>query len=135
MFEGESDKEDKDVKSLRKALQKMKVVSRAKVTGERIYSAAYHPEKTKDVIFFGGEHFCGYFCTLTHPIHIDKHGQLGIWDARAQAEEEEDEDGDVVVTTSEGGKYWRLQPHWPATGKSSLSCIKFDPLDAHSVRE
>ena len=23
--------------------------------------------------------------------------------------------------------------HWPATSKSSISCVKFDPVDAHSV--
>lgn len=33
----------------------LKVVSRAKVTQDRVYSAAYHPEITKDLIFFGGE--------------------------------------------------------------------------------
>lgn len=42
------------VDELKKKLQKMKIVSRAKVTRERVYSAAYHPEKTKDLIFFGG---------------------------------------------------------------------------------
>ncbi len=51
---------------------------------------------------------------------IDKHGQLGIWDARAPREEVEDEDGDVSQTsTKEDGKYWRLQVHWPATSKSA----------------
>jgi hypothetical protein len=33
----------------------LKVVARAKVVTERIYCAAYHPEKTKDLIFFGGQ--------------------------------------------------------------------------------
>jgi len=47
--------ETKEVKALRDKLQKLKVVSRAKVTQNRIYSAAYHPEITKDLIFFGGE--------------------------------------------------------------------------------
>jgi hypothetical protein len=63
----------------------------------------------------------------------DKHGQLGIWDARAPAEEIADEDGDVTSVDSEGGKYWRLQLHWPATSKSSISCVKFDPIDSHNV--
>lgn len=62
----------------------------------------------------------------------DKHGQLGIWDARAPAEEVDDED-DEDSDQREAGKYWRLQVHWPATAQSSLSCIKFDPIDAHSV--
>ncbi len=66
---------------------------------------------------------------------LDKHGQLGIWDARAPAEEVEDEDGDVVsVDNQSEGKCWRLQPHWPATSKSSISAVKFDTTDAHGVR-
>lgn len=63
----------------------------------------------------------------------DKHGQLGIWDARAPADDVGEEDDDVDPEQREAGKYWRLQAHWPATSQSSLSCIKFDPIDAHSV--
>ncbi|KAL0946835.1 hypothetical protein HGRIS_013003 [Hohenbuehelia grisea] len=114
-FEDESKDQDA-VAELREKLQNLKVVARAKVTQDRVYSAAYHPEPTKDLIFFG-----------------DKHGQLGIWDARAPSEEVADEDGDVVVDDKEGGRYWRLQAHWPATSKSSISCVKFDPVDSHSV--
>jgi len=62
----------------------------------------------------------------------DKHGQLGIWDARAPAEEVDEED-DADSDQREAGRYWRLQVHWPATSQSSISCIKFDPIDAHSV--
>ena len=62
----------------------------------------------------------------------DKHGQLGIWDARAPAEEVGEED-DADSDQREAGRYWRLQVHWPATAQSSISCIKFDPIDAHSV--
>lgn len=73
---------------------------------------------------------------LSSESFLDKHGQLGIWDARAPAEEVADEDGDVGPA-SEGsqGRYWRLQPHWPATSnlKSSLSSIRIDPIDSHSV--
>lgn len=47
--------EEAEVKELRSRLQKLKVVSRAKVTQNRVYSAAFHPEVTKDLIFFGGE--------------------------------------------------------------------------------
>lgn len=43
------------VTELKEKMQKLKIVSRAKVTKERVYSAAYHPEQTKDLIFFGGE--------------------------------------------------------------------------------
>ncbi|KAK7020570.1 DNA damage-binding protein CMR1 [Favolaschia claudopus] len=116
-YQSEDEEDDNLVSELREKLQDLKVVSRAKVTQDRIYSAAYHPEKTKDLIFFG-----------------DKHGQLGIWDAQASAEEVVDEDGDVApAADQEGGKYWRLQLHWPATSKSSISCVKIDPMDAHSV--
>ncbi|KAI9466345.1 WD40 repeat-like protein [Lactarius psammicola] len=110
-----SKKEDAEVAALRARLQNMKIVARAKVTQDRVYSAAYHPEPTKDLIFFG-----------------DKHGQLGIWDALAPAEEVNEED-DANSDQREAGRYWRLQVHWPATSHSSISCIKFDPIDAHSV--
>jgi WD40 repeat protein len=43
-------------------------------------------------------------------------------------------DGDgEIITTEEGGRYWRLQTHWPATSKSSISSIKLDPIDSHSL--
>jgi hypothetical protein len=44
-----------------------------------------------------------------------------------------EEDDDVDPDQREAGRYWRLQVHWPATAQSSISCIKFDPIDAHSV--
>ncbi|KAH9952172.1 WD40 repeat-like protein [Amylocystis lapponica] len=110
-------KENAEVSELKKQFQRLKVVARAKVTQDRVYSAAYHPDPTKDLIFFG-----------------DKHGQLGIWDARAPRDDVEDEDeNDSSVQDGEGGKYWRLQLHWPATSKSSISAIKFDPINAHNV--
>jgi WD repeat-containing protein 76 len=43
-----------EVAALRERLRDLKVVARAKVTRGRVYSAAYHPEPTKDLIFFGG---------------------------------------------------------------------------------
>lgn len=43
-----------EMNELKENLRGLKVVSRAKVTQDRIYSAAYHPEVTKDLIFFGG---------------------------------------------------------------------------------
>ncbi|KAF8651464.1 hypothetical protein AX16_004763 [Volvariella volvacea WC 439] len=105
------------VNELKEKLEKLKVVSRAKVTQHRIYTAAYHPEVTKDLIFFG-----------------DKNGVLGIWDARAPPKEVAGEDGDTsAIDTAEGGKYWQLQLHWPATPKSSITNIKFDPIDSHNV--
>lgn len=54
-FDGDSKAEDAEVADLRKKLNTLKVVARAKVTQDRVYSAAYHPEVTKDLIFFGGE--------------------------------------------------------------------------------
>ncbi|KIK18943.1 hypothetical protein PISMIDRAFT_169387 [Pisolithus microcarpus 441] len=112
-----SNQEEREVEMLRSKLGKMKIVSMAKVTDSRIYSSACHPEPSKDLVFVG-----------------DKHGQLGIWDARATPDEVTDEDGNVLpADDKEMGKCWRLQQHWPATPQSSISCIKFDPIDAHSV--
>ncbi|KAL1676964.1 WD40-repeat-containing domain protein [Schizophyllum commune] len=111
----ESKKEDTEVAALRESLQGLRIVSRAKVTQDRVYSVAYHPEKSKDLIFFGGE-------------------QLGIWDARAPTDEAADEDGEPSdPSTEEGGKYWRLQLHWPATAKSSISTIKIDPVNSQTI--
>jgi len=55
-FNGEdsSQKEERALTEIREKLHDLKVVARAKVVTERIYCAAYHPEKTKDLIFFGG---------------------------------------------------------------------------------
>ena len=47
-------REKEEVDELKERLQGMKILSRAKVCENRIYSAAYHPEKSKDLIFFGG---------------------------------------------------------------------------------
>ena len=48
-------KEAAEVAAMRERFQNMKVVARAKVTQARVYSAAYHPDPTTDLIFFGGE--------------------------------------------------------------------------------
>ncbi|KAF7323023.1 DNA damage-binding protein CMR1 [Mycena chlorophos] len=116
-YRSEDEEEDKMVAGLREQLGSLQVVARAKVTAQRVYSAVYHPEVTKDLIFFG-----------------DKYGSLGIWDARAPQDEVEDEDGDVSATGNlSEGKYWQLQLHWPATSKSSISCVKLDPTDSHKI--
>lgn len=112
----DDEQEEREVAELRSKLRGLKVVARAKVTEDRVYSAVYHPEPSKDLIFFG-----------------DKHGQLGIWDARAAPDEVADEDDDVTPTNKESGKYWRLQLHWPATSKSSISCLKLNPVNSHSL--
>jgi hypothetical protein len=59
-FVFEKDKnEAAEVAALRERFQNLKIVARARVTQDRVYSAAYHPDPTLDLIFFGGE------CTLT----------------------------------------------------------------------
>lgn len=50
----DDEKDEAAVEDLKEKFRGMKIVSRAKVTKERVYSAAYHPEVTKDLIFFGG---------------------------------------------------------------------------------
>ena len=121
------------LKNLQEQVQDLKVISRAKVTMNRIYSAVYHPEVSKDLIFFGGSQFHNCLASVAQLILPDKHGQLGIWDARAPPDEG-DEDCDIAPENREGGKYWRLQLHWPASPKSSISNIRLDPIDAHNVR-
>lgn len=60
-FTYDDDKQEAgEVEKLRSQLGKLEVVARAKVTQDRIYSAAYHPEPTKDLIFFGGKLFASY---------------------------------------------------------------------------
>lgn len=54
MYDDKDKRENREVDELRKRLQSLKVVARAKVNQNRIYSAAYHPELSKDLIFFGG---------------------------------------------------------------------------------
>ena len=55
-----------------------------------------------------------------------------MWDPRAPADEAVDGE-EVDTEVQEGGKYWRLQVHWPATSRSSISCIRFDPTNTHSA--
>ena len=61
VYDDATDQEAREVADLKERLGKMKVVARAKVCKDRIYSAAYHPEPTKDIIFFGGESKCSVF--------------------------------------------------------------------------
>jgi hypothetical protein len=57
--------EDAEVAALRERFKNMKIVARAKVTQDRVYSAAYHPDPTTDLIFFGGE------CIVLHTQGLD----------------------------------------------------------------
>jgi len=126
--------EEREVAELKKKLTKLKIVARAKVTMNRVYCAQYHPEKSKDLIFFGGSIFWfrPILSTDSADSRTDKHGQLGIWDPKAPPDEVgDDEEADPEV--EEGGKYWRLQVHWPATSRSSISCVRFDPTNSHSA--
>jgi hypothetical protein len=51
----DTDKRDaREVEQLKKKFRSLKIVARAKVNQNRIYCAAYHPEVSKDLIFFGG---------------------------------------------------------------------------------
>lgn len=54
VYSSKDKRESREVEELTKKLQSLKVVARAKVNQNRIYSAAYHPEISKDLIFFGG---------------------------------------------------------------------------------
>ena len=53
-FDYEDAKEKREAAELKRKFKNLKIVSRAKVTKELVYCAAYHPEVTKDLIFFGG---------------------------------------------------------------------------------
>lgn len=64
---------------------------------------------------------------------LDKSGRLIIWDAIAPADEEFDEDGQSVTPDTVEGKSYRLEPHHPVSRNSSLSCIKFDPINLSYV--
>ena len=52
--------EEREVAELKKKLKRLKVVARAKVTMNRVYCAQYHPEKSKDLIFYGGNLACSH---------------------------------------------------------------------------
>lgn len=55
VYESDKDKrEEREVEDLKKRMGSLKVVARAKVNQNRIYSAAYHPDVSKDLVFFGG---------------------------------------------------------------------------------
>lgn len=53
-FQYNEKQEKAALSELKDRMKNLKVVARAKVTQDRVYSAAYHPEVTKDLIFFGG---------------------------------------------------------------------------------
>jgi hypothetical protein len=55
VFEEDSEEDKREFEELKERMSKLVVHARAKVTKSRIYCAAYHPEVTKDLIFFGGE--------------------------------------------------------------------------------
>ncbi|KAK4684658.1 hypothetical protein P7C73_g5516, partial [Tremellales sp. Uapishka_1] len=104
----------RDVSRLRDAMKGMCLVANAKVTMDRVYSMAVHPEKTKTLVLVG-----------------DKQGMLGIWDAmgpsgRSGGEEDEsgDEDEDEGV-----GRIWRVQAH----ARSAITSLKVEPINGAGV--
>ena len=54
-FDADDKAEARKVAALQKRVGSLKVTARAKVTQDRVYSAAYQPDRSKDLIFFGGE--------------------------------------------------------------------------------
>ena len=55
VYDADDKAEAREVAALQKGVGSLKVAARAKVTQDRVYSAAYHPDRSKDLIFFGGE--------------------------------------------------------------------------------
>lgn len=111
---GDAKAEERATKALENEFKNVGVLSRAKVTTNRVYSAVYHPDENKDLIFFGGALQSQAVILFSYnDAPADKAGMLGIWDAAAPASDDTQRN-----ETSEDGKYWRLQLHWPATTKS-----------------
>ena len=55
VYDADDKAEAREVAALQKRVGRLTVAARAKVTQDRVYSAAYHPDRSKDLIFFGGE--------------------------------------------------------------------------------
>lgn len=65
----ENTTETRAAASLKGQLKDLRVVSRAKVTLDRVYSSAYHPDVQKDLIFFGGTTCVPYFLSSRSTSH------------------------------------------------------------------
>jgi WD repeat-containing protein 76 len=65
----DAEDEEREIAELKKTLTKLRVVARAKVTMNRVYCAQYHPEKSKDLIFFGGN-LPSFTCPFTRVTSI-----------------------------------------------------------------
>lgn len=96
--------------SLRSAFADVSLLATNKVTPKRIYTAAFHPNTRRDVVFTG-----------------DKNGTIGVWEPLAPRQdgnddEDEDEDG---PSGSDGLTYNLRIPH----DSSPISCIKIPPTD------
>ncbi|KAE8271754.1 hypothetical protein A4X09_0g588 [Tilletia walkeri] len=104
-----------ELAELKEELNKMELRAVAKVVRARIYSMAFHPTLDKDLIFAG-----------------DKEGAIGIWEPWAATDDiatDAGDDADGVDSSKASGKSWSLQAH----GKDSVTCLRFDPVDAQSV--
>jgi hypothetical protein len=77
VYDGDNKAEKRALEELRSKMQTLKIVARAKVTQSRIYSAAYHPEASKDLIFFGGKDLLKAVKIL-----VDKYFQRQAWATR-----------------------------------------------------
>ena len=115
---------DKDLRALRERLGKLELWSgaepnRIKITPERIYSLAFHPNQDKPLVFAG-----------------DKLGNLGIFDASQQnengikTEDDGEDDGDdawePAITTFKIHTRTISAFHFPAHAPTSLLSCSYD---------
>ncbi|WWC64442.1 uncharacterized protein I303_107052 [Kwoniella dejecticola CBS 10117] len=110
----DSDTIPSEVTRLKAAFRNMELKANAKVTNDRVFSMAVHPEKTKTLVLVG-----------------DKSGQLGIWDALGAPEENvksEDDTNDAQDEEHEG-RVWRIQAH----ARSAITAMKVDPVDGSGL--
>lgn len=107
----DSDTPSAALASLKAAFKGVSLKANVKITPERVFSMAVHPEKTKDLVFVG-----------------DKRGMLGIWDATAVVDAVKDEDGEEITPKSVG-KVYKVQAH----SINSISAIRVDPVNGSGV--
>ncbi|CAO1624454.1 unnamed protein product [Sympodiomycopsis kandeliae] len=93
---------------LQQEFKDMTLLATNKVTPKRIYTAAFHPSTTRDVVFTG-----------------DKEGYISVWEPLAKRDtpgdgDDQKEDPEEPVTGSDGQTYNLRIPH----DSSPISCIK-----------
>lgn len=104
----------KEMKELERKMGEMELLAVKKVTPKRIYTAAFHPSTSREIVFTG-----------------DKEGHLSVWEPFAPRETAaDDEDEEEGAVTGEDGRSWSLRtPH----DSSPISCLKIPPADHSSV--